>query len=72
MEATQSPPARRFLRLPQVLARVPLSRTRVYELISAGRFPAPIRLSDRASGWVESEVNKWCDERVRESREPSA
>lgn len=68
MEATT---ARRFLRLPEVLARVPLSRTRLYELIAEGRFPAQYRLSDRASAWDEAEINHWLDKRVRHAREPS-
>ena len=42
---------RRFGRLPDVQRLVPLSRSRLYELIADGRFPAPIKLSDRASAW---------------------
>lgn len=69
METQQSPiGARRFLRLREVLTRVPLSRTRLYELIAEKRFPAQIRLSDRASAWDEAEINLWLDERVRQSR----
>jgi prophage regulatory protein len=49
----------RFLRLREVLARVALSRTRVYELIAEGRFPRQVRLSDRASAWDAREIDEW-------------
>jgi prophage regulatory protein len=59
---------RRFGRLPEVQRLVPLSRSRLYELIADGRFPAPIKLSDRASAWDMSEVQRYLDDRVAESR----
>jgi prophage regulatory protein len=60
---------RRFLRLPAVCTKVGLSRSRLYELIAAGRFPPQIRLSDRASAWDSREVDRWMDSRIAESRE---
>jgi prophage regulatory protein len=60
---------RRFLRLPDVQRAVPLSRSRIYELIAANRFPAPVKLSDRASAWNSDEVEAWLDARVAASRE---
>jgi prophage regulatory protein len=59
---------RRFMRLPAVLARVPLGRSRIYELIAEGRFPAPIRISDRASAWLSSDIERWMQERIAASR----
>ena len=56
----------RLLRLPEVLDRIGLGRSRVYDLVKEGRFPAPVRLSDRAIAWVESEVDCWCQARVDE------
>jgi prophage regulatory protein len=58
---------RRFMRLPAVLARVPLG-SRIYELIAEGRFPAPIRISDRASAWLSSDIERWMQERIAASR----
>lgn len=53
------------LRLPQVLARVGLSRSSVYALIAEDRFPAAIPLGTRARGWLEEEVSEWIEQRVR-------
>jgi prophage regulatory protein len=57
-----------FLRLPQVLARVGLRTTRLYELIGDGEFPAPSRLGERAVAWLESEVNTWIEAQARKPR----
>jgi prophage regulatory protein len=61
---------RRFIRLREVQRLVPLSRSRLYELIAEGRFPAQIRLSDRASAWDAQEVEAWMAQRVAASRPP--
>ena len=47
------------LRLPQVKARVGLSRSSIYLRISNGEFPKPISLGARAVGWLESEIDAW-------------
>ena len=47
------------LRLPQVLAKTGLSKTTTYLMIGEGRFPAPVRIGQRAVGWVEAEVDNW-------------
>jgi prophage regulatory protein len=48
-----------LLRLPQVMERVGLRPTRLYELMGDGSFPKPIRLGERAVAWLESEVDAW-------------
>jgi prophage regulatory protein len=48
-----------LLRLPQVMDRVGLRPTRIYELMGDGSFPKPIRLGERAVAWLDSEVNAW-------------
>lgn len=55
-----------LLRLPQVKARTGLSRSCIYEAITEGRFPRPVKITARASAWVESEIQKWIDERIKE------
>lgn len=58
------------LRLPEVLARVPLSRASVYAFIKKGTFPAPVRLSPRAVAWREADIKAWLDARpLREVRQ---
>ena len=55
-----------FIRLPEVIRRTGYKRTSIYEKISAGIFPAPIKLGPRAIAWVSEEIEKWMDERVAE------
>ena len=57
-----------ILRLPQVKGRVGLSRSSIYLAVSQGRFPQPVRLGDRAVGWLESEVEAWLREKVDVAR----
>ncbi len=54
----------RFLRLREVCGRVSLGRDSIYRLARAGQFPKPIKLSDRASAWLESEIDGWIAARV--------
>jgi prophage regulatory protein len=57
-----------FLRLPDVVSRVGLKRACIYALAAAGQFPKPIKLSERCSAWLSSEVEEWMSERVAKSR----
>ena len=59
-------PKRRILRLPQVEEKSGLKRDSIYRLAKLGRFPAPIKLSARASGWIESEIEAYLDRRIAE------
>ena len=59
------------LRLPQVLARVGISRSQVYAMIAAGSFPAPIPVSSRIRGWLESEITDFVA-RCAEQRKPES
>ena len=54
----------RILRTPDVLARIGVSRSTLYEWIARGAFPASIPLGERARGWLESDVDEWIAERV--------
>jgi prophage regulatory protein len=58
----------RLIREREILERTGLSRTQRWRLEREGRFPTRVQLSDRAFGWIESEVEAWIAERVRERR----
>ncbi len=60
-----------ILRLPTVKARTGLSRSSIYSFVSQGTFPKPIQLSKRTVGWLESEIDKWITQRIKESRKAS-
>ena len=55
-------------RWPVVFGRVGYCRSHVHKLISKGEFPQPIKLGLRASGWLESEIDAWLEDRIK-SRE---
>jgi prophage regulatory protein len=40
----------------------------MYRLAKEGRFPKPIRLTTRRSGWLSEEVDQWIAARIAESR----
>lgn len=61
-----------ILRLPQVKAKSGLSRSSIYEGVRNNTFPAPIHLSERTVGWIESEIDQWIEERIKASRRRSA
>lgn len=47
-------------RLPRVLAATGLSRSLLYRLVAAGRFPRPVGLGGTASrAWRSTEVLAW-------------
>lgn len=57
--ASAHPP--RLLRLPEVMDRVGLRRSAIYQRMSEGRFPRCRTLGPKCSVWVESEINAWID-----------
>lgn len=60
-----------ILRLPEVKTRVGLSRSAIYLAVSRAEFPRPVQLGARAVGWLESEIEEWIRERVKQSRKQS-
>lgn len=55
-----------ILRRPEVEQLTGLKRSALYDLMSRGLFPRPIKLTSTASGWLEREIVAWIEERVRE------
>lgn len=47
------------IRLPEVLRRIGVSRSKLYADIKNGAFPHPISLGARAVGWLDTEVDDW-------------
>ena len=45
-----------LLRLPEVLKRVPVSRSHWWAGVASGRYPAPVRLSVRCVAWRASSI----------------
>ena len=57
-ERSSAPPPR-LLRLPEVMDRVGLRRSAIYQRMSEGRFPKCRTLGAKCSVWVEAEINAW-------------
>jgi prophage regulatory protein len=53
-----------FLRKPDVLKLTGFKRTRLAEAVSAGEFPRPVKIGERAIAWRESEVASWQAQRI--------
>ena len=51
-----------ILRKKKVLAVIGMGNTWLYEAISKGQFPKPVKLGARAVGWRKSEVEAWLAE----------
>lgn len=61
-----SPTDMRVLRLMEVERATGLRRSSIYERMSAGTFPRPIKLAARSVGWLATEVEAWVHERIAE------
>lgn len=49
----------RILRLPEVVDKVGLSRSSIYDRMSKGAFPDSVSLGSRAIGWRERDIDQW-------------
>ena len=48
----------RYLRLPQVLERIPVSKSTWWAGVRKGLFPRPVKLTERTTAWLESDIDK--------------
>ncbi len=46
-----------FLRLPQVLKLIPVSRSTWWAWVKQGRAPAPVKLGPRTTAWRAEEIH---------------
>jgi prophage regulatory protein len=60
-----------FLRLPEVLRIIPVSRSTWYAGIQAGDYPAPVKLGLRAAAWRRSDIEKLAASFTNEPFSPS-
>ena len=59
-------------KLPIVMAETTFSRSHIYALIQKGEFPKPIKLSERSSAWLASEVHEWIESKIQQRDEEAA
>ena len=52
-----------FLRMPDVLKLIQVSRSTLLNWVKQGTFPSPRKLGPRAVAWLACEVDEWCKSR---------
>jgi prophage regulatory protein len=57
----------RFLPLPEVERITSLQKSKLYEMIRVGEFPAQKEVTARRRAWLASEVQAWITERALHS-----
>jgi prophage regulatory protein len=57
----------KVIRMPVVIQYTGLARSTIYKKIAQKDFPKPFSLSAKAVGWLESDIQKWIDERIKQS-----
>ena len=57
-----------LLRLNDVLELTGFRKTKLYDLIKAGDFPAPVKLGNRLACWPDSEVSDWISQQINRPR----
>lgn len=60
-----------ILRLPGVKKKTGLSRSTIYDKVQKKQFPEPVKIGERAVGWIEAEVDGWVNDRI-EARDGAA
>jgi prophage regulatory protein len=60
LTASHAAPA--FYRLRDVMRICALSRSTIYRRIAEGRFPLPVHLGGRASGWPRAALQQWIED----------
>lgn len=59
-------PRDRLVRLPEVMAMTGASKTTIYDLMKAGKFPACTKITRRLSVWSEGAILTWIQARITE------
>jgi prophage regulatory protein len=56
--------AMKIIKLHDVKKLTTFSISTIYRLASQGKFPKPVKLAERSSGWIEQEVLDYLDNRI--------
>lgn len=59
-------PVPKLLRLPAVCEATGLTRSTLYRLVAASRFPRPAKIASNLSVWPSNEVECWIADRIAE------
>lgn len=56
----------KILRCKEVEKKLSIGHSKIYQMIEQGTFPKPIRLGPKSVGWLESEIDAWLEEKIKE------
>lgn len=60
-EVPTAPTQMRLIRLPEVIARVGIKRSTIYQRMAEGRFPKGRSVGPKSTVWVEAEIDEWIE-----------
>ena len=58
----------RILSAKEVAEKTSFSTGHLRRLAKENKFPKPVQISENRSGWLEEDVNKWIESRIRANR----
>ena len=70
LPAESSLPTTGFLRQPQVLRLVPVSKSTLWRRVGEGMFPTPVKLSSRVTAWRVEDVRDWIEAQAGQRSRP--
>ena len=56
---------KRLQRLSKVEDTTGYKKSKIYQMVRDGEFPAPVKLGARHVAWIEEEVQEWINNRPR-------
>jgi len=57
----------RILRLPEVIKNTGLAKSTIYKMVARREFPKSISLGVKVVGWLESDVQAWIEDKIKQS-----
>ncbi len=51
-----------FARIPQILSVIPISKSSWWRGVAEGKYPQPVKLSERTTAWRVEDIRKLIDE----------
>ncbi len=58
----------KFLRIPDVIKKTGLARSTIWMMCKEGRFPIPIKISERVTVWDNDLIEEWMKEVCSENQ----
>ena len=58
----------RILSAKEVAEKTSFSTGHLRRLAKENKFPKPVQISENRSGWLEEDVNKWIESRIKAHR----